>query len=41
LENSVECWKEIHSNKDDDVKGSLEKEVQAATLHGNFFEHNT
>ncbi|CAN8234308.1 unnamed protein product [Cochlearia groenlandica] len=40
LENSVECWKEIQSSQEDE-KGSLEKEVQAANFHGNFSECNT
>ncbi|VVA95523.1 unnamed protein product [Arabis nemorensis] len=40
LENSDECWKEVHSSKDDE-KGSSEKEVQAANSHENFSECNT
>ncbi|KAG7590383.1 hypothetical protein ISN44_As07g025520 [Arabidopsis suecica] len=40
LENSAECWKEIHPNKDSE-KGSVEKEVQGANLHGNCIEYKT
>ncbi|XP_010471831.1 PREDICTED: uncharacterized protein LOC104751571 isoform X2 [Camelina sativa] len=40
LENSAECWKEIHPSKADE-KISLEKDVQAANLHGNVLEYNT
>ncbi|XP_056847172.1 uncharacterized protein LOC108817506 isoform X3 [Raphanus sativus] len=40
LENSTECWNEIHSSKDDE-KGSFEKDVQAEILHGNVSECNT
>ncbi|CAL9240913.1 unnamed protein product [Arabidopsis halleri] len=40
LENSAECWKEIHPSKDSE-KGSVEKEAQGANLHGNCIEYNT
>ncbi|XP_010428739.1 PREDICTED: uncharacterized protein LOC104713342 [Camelina sativa] len=40
LENSAECWKEIHPSKADE-KSSSEKDVQAANLHGNVFEYYT
>ncbi|CAH2067632.1 unnamed protein product [Thlaspi arvense] len=40
LENSAACCDEIHSSKNDD-KGSLEKDIQAENLHGNFSEYNT
>ncbi|KAG7587298.1 hypothetical protein ISN45_Aa02g025080 [Arabidopsis thaliana x Arabidopsis arenosa] len=40
LENSAECWKGIHPSKDSE-KGSVEKEVQGANLHGNCIEYET
>ncbi|XP_020891203.1 uncharacterized protein LOC9325163 isoform X2 [Arabidopsis lyrata subsp. lyrata] len=40
LENSAECWKEIHPSKDGE-KGSVEKEAQGANLHGNCIEYKT